>query len=69
MTRQLYNARDSKLSAEARDLIDAAVAEGNIQKVQPAAASGNEQCRASARHIAQLRREFRQARRDKMKTK
>lgn len=55
------NVRDEKLSEETRRLIDEAVARGEVQTVQPAAASGNEIGRGTRELIAKQRREFRKA--------
>jgi hypothetical protein len=53
------NMRNEKLSEEERKLIDEAIAEGRITKVQPAAASSNEMSRATRELVARERRKFR----------
>lgn len=51
--------RDDKLSEETRMLIDAAVAAGKVNVIQPAGADGNEVSRSTRENIARARREFR----------
>ena len=53
------NMRDVKLSQEDRDLIDAAVLNGKVTKVQPGAASSNEMSRYTRELVARERRKFR----------
>jgi hypothetical protein len=53
------NMREVKLFQEERNLIDQAVAEGRVTKVQPAAASSNEMSRATRELVARERRKFR----------
>ncbi len=53
------NMRDQKLSEEERNMIDEAIAEGRVTKVQPAAADGNEMSRGTRELIARQRRKFR----------
>lgn len=53
------NMRDVKLTQEERDLVDQAVAEGRVTKVQPAAASSNEMSRSTRQLVARERRKFR----------
>ena len=53
------NMRNVKLSEEERNLIDQAVAQCRVQKVQPAAAASNEMSRATRELVARQRRKFR----------
>ena len=53
------NMRNVKLTEEERNLIDQAITDGRITKVQPAAASSNEMCRATRELVARERRKFR----------
>lgn len=53
------NMRDMKLTEEERNMIDQAVADGLVTKVQPAAASSNEMSRGTRELIARQRRKFR----------
>ena len=48
-----------KLTEEERNMIDQAVADGLVTKVQPAAASSNEMSRGTRELIARQRRKFR----------
>lgn len=61
--------RDRKLSAETRDLIDAAVAAGAVTRVQPAGLTGNEVSRGTKELIARQRRAFRKEQREAAKAK
>lgn len=53
------NTRKPTVTEEEQRLIDEAVAQGKVQKVQPAAASGNEMSPATRELIARERRKFR----------
>lgn len=59
--------RDEKISKEDRDLIDDFIRTKGIQKIQPAGADGNEATRGTRERIAQARRDFRKAKRNKSK--
>lgn len=59
--------RDEKISKEDRDLIDDFIRTKGIQKIQPAGADGNEATRGTRERIAQARRDFRKAKRNKNK--
>ncbi len=59
--------RDAKISVEDQALIDEFIRTKGIQKIQPAGADSNEASRATKERIAQARREFRAARKNKNK--
>lgn len=59
--------REEQVSKEDRDLIDEFIRTKGIQKIQPAAADGNEAARGTRERIAQARRDFRKAQRNKNK--
>jgi len=53
------NQPKKRVTEEEQRLIDEAVAQGRIKKVQPAAVTGNEMSRATRELVARRRREFR----------
>ena len=60
-------ARGDQLSADDRDLIEEFIRSKGVQQIQPAAAGSNEASRATRERVAQARREFRKAQRNKNK--
>lgn len=59
--------RDEKISNDDKDLIAEFIRTKGIQKIQPAGADGNEATRGTRERIAQARRDFRKAQRNKSK--
>lgn len=59
--------RDTSVSDADRDLINEFIRNKGVNHIQPAAAASNEACRASRERVAQARRDFRKAQRNKAK--
>jgi hypothetical protein len=59
--------RDQQISDSDKALIDEFIRTKGVQKVQPAGADSNEASRATRDRIAQARKEFRAARKNKNK--
>jgi hypothetical protein len=53
------NTRKPTVTEEEQKMIDDAIAQGRVTKIQPAAASGNEMSPATRELIARQRRKFR----------
>lgn len=59
--------RDAKISDEDKALIEEFIRTKGIQKIQPAGADSNEASRATKERIAQARKDFRAAHKNKKK--
>ena len=55
------NQPKKRVTEKEQKMIDDAIAQGRVTKIQPAAAAGNEMSRATRELIARRRREFRKA--------